>query len=411
MPGHFESLKQLAAGRSNLRITVLKDFTGPNNTQFCYLHPSAGPKCDAPAEKNSADPATLTAFINRSLSLGPTNHKMLVIEGHGHAIGGIAEDTTVPGLPDESDQMQPNQIRLALENVTPSLKTSKLDVLVYNTCLMGDLEVAYDASFYAKYMVAGANQLWLVNSYPYLLPQLAGTGTSDPGRVAATRVVNAYKQAIDAQAPGYSVLIAAYDLAKVSAVSQKLSLLADALQANLSSQRGAIDTVRTQVQVYDSSINKQLNPQQDAFIDIVDLASRLNKPAYGAPIQSAAAALYAAVANVGNGNLIFTRQRVSGNNGAGGVFGLNNASGLAIFFPNGSDNGYQFYMTTEYLKNIYANYIGTTHWDEFIRIYTGVGVDSNGGPIDLPGHVGRGIVLGDGSVSLRSTVFLPFVRR
>src|SRR5262249_36858729 len=111
MPGHFDSLRQLAAGRTNLRITVLQDFTGPKHTQFRDLRPTAGPKCGAPAGKNSADPATLTAFIDRSLSLGPTTHKMLIIEGHGHAINGIALDNTVPGLPDQFDQMQPNQIR------------------------------------------------------------------------------------------------------------------------------------------------------------------------------------------------------------------------------------------------------------------------------------------------------------
>jgi hypothetical protein len=424
LQGQWASLKALAAGFPNINLVTLTDFYGNTGTQFCYLRPTGAPQCQELGEKNTADPATLADFIRKSRQLYPAQRTMLVISDHGHSIAGVATDETTANAP----SMAPDQIRQALASAGLGGAT-KLDILFYNTCLMGSFEVAFDASAYARYMVASPDLVWVLNLYDRLLPQLTSSGP-DPARTAAIGIVNAYGQSVDAIIPGSYRTMSAYDLSRAGAVNSALSALGQAMNANLSASRAAIAAIRAQVQVYDSSGNDLLDQvldttgvrvvaqEEDGIVDLRHLATLLKNstnPALAAPIKTAAGNLLTALGPVGGApgqSLVIAAQQKTGEGDGGGPKNFASASGLALFFPNGERYGGQPTLADAYLyQGAYAQLNAATQWDDFLRSYlSGTVAQGRGGIARGRGGIARGgRPLPGGTVSPR--LFLPLMRR
>jgi hypothetical protein len=421
LQGQWASLKALAARYPNINLVTLTDFYGNTGTQFCYLRPVGAPQCQELGEKNTADPATLADFVKRSLQLYPAAHTMLVISDHGHSIAGVATDETTANAP----SMAPDQIRQALTNAGLGGAT-KLDILFYNTCLMGGFEVAFDASTYARYMVASPDLVWVLNLYDRMLPVLS---SSDPRAVAAG-IVNAYGQSVDAIIPGSYRTMAAYDLARAGAVNTALSALGQAMNANLAGSRAAIAAIRTQAQVYDSSGNDLLDQvldtsgvrvvaqEEDGIVDLRHLATLLKNsanPALAPAIKNAANGLLTALGGGTTGQPAFViasqLKTGEGDGGAPKTF-VAGAAGLGIFFPNGERFGGQLTLADAYLyQGLYAQLNAGTQWDDFLRSYlSGAIAQGRGGVVR-----GRGGVVRGGRPQPGGTVpprlYLPIVRR
>jgi hypothetical protein len=419
LQGQWASLKALASKYPNINLVTLTDFYGNTGTQLCYLRPVGAPQCQQLGEKNTADPATLADFITKSQALYPAAHTMLIISDHGHSVAGVATDETTANAPN----MTPDQIRQAFDSA--GLAAKKLDVLFYNTCLMGTFDAVFDASAYARYMVASTDLVWVLNVYDRLLPLLS---SSDP-RVVASGIVGAYRQSVDGVIPTVYKTMAAYDLspAIVNNVNSALSALGQALSNSLVSGRPVITTIRGQVQVYDSSGNNLLdqiynsngngvtNQEEDAFVDIRHLATLLasSTDARIASVKPAANNLLAALGPVGGGSsLVIASQQVGGSNGEAASKTFANASGLGVYFPNGTKNGGQPTLTDAYLyKGAYRQYHAVTNWDDFLRAYlSGTIAVGPGGVARGPGGVARGARPAPGGV-VPLQVFLPRVGR
>jgi hypothetical protein len=387
LQGQWATLKQLAKSYPKVNLLTLTDFYDNSGTQFCHQL----------SEKDTSDPAVLAKFVNDTLASFVANRTMLIISDHGHTIAGVASDETTS----RTATMTPDKVRQAFESA--SLRSRKLDILFYNVCLMGSFEVAFDASPYANFLIASSNEVWVLSVYERLFPLLAGASKNNPPAVAVG-IVTAYKQTIDASAPGLFVSSAAYDLSRVSAVNTALSALATALSNNLALSRTAIATVRGQVQVYDSSGNITLG-SEDAFVDLRHLATLLSGSSGNQTISNAANQLLTALGTVGGPSaLVMASYQVTGGNGQGGTVNLANGSGLSVYFPNGNNTGGQPTLTNLYLNtSTYQPYTDATQWDEFVRVYVSGGV--SGGPHAIESGV-RPI---DGA--LPSLVYVPAVMK
>ncbi len=397
LQGQFASLKQLAASYPNINLVTLTDFYDNSGTELCHIKSDGPPNCQQLGEKDTSNPATLTSFIITATTNFPATRKMLIIADHGHGLNGLAADETTS----RTAQMTPDGLRQALQNA--NLAGNKLDVLFYNACLLGNFEAVYDASSFANYLVASANEVWVINIYTRLLPLLtSGTTTKD----VASGIVNAYRQTVDALAPGYFVSSAAYDLSRVSAVNSALSALATAISNDLAFSRSAIATVRSQVQLYDSSGDSKIGTE-DAFVDVRDLATRLQGSTATNAIKTAAGTVLTQLGTVGGASsLVIASQQVTGRNGAGGTDNLANASGLSLYFPNGEHTGQQPTYTNIYLnKNTYLTYNNTTQWDEFVRGY--VSGAATGGPTSIQ----SGARPVSGALPQSQSLYLPLIRR
>lgn len=425
LQGQFNTLKRLAATYPNINLVTLTDFFDGSGTQLCHLKPDRTQTCQQLGERDTSDPATLTNFINSAMDRFPATRTMLIISDHGHAIGGVAADeTTAP-----TATMDPAEITQALQN--SRLATRKADILFYNTCLMGSFEIAFDAEPYANYMVASANELWVLSVYERVLPLIKADSTiKNNSREVAAGIVDAYRRSVQATGAGLYISSAAYDLdpAKVSAVNDALAELGVAITDGLtggqsSLVRSTLDRIRGQVQVYDSSGNNLLSVTEDAFVDVRHLAtllSNLPDSSNGAAvpeltaIKTKAAALLAALGPLGGANsMVIASQQISGSNGEGGEHNLSNGSGLAIFMPNGSEQalntGQQRALANLYLNgNLFDNYSAATQWDEALRLYTGIGGGSS--PTGGPGRFVRGTLPIDGALP-PSQIYMPLLRR
>lgn len=423
LQGQFNTLKRLAASYPTINIVTLTDFFDGSGTQICHLKPDRTQACQQLGERDTSDPATLTSFINSAMDRFPATRMMLVISDHGHAIGGVAADeTTAP-----TATMDPAEITQAFQN--SRLATRKADIIFYNTCLMGTFEIAFGAEPYADYLVASANELWVLSVYERLLPLIKSDSTikNDPRAVAAG-IVDAYRRSVQAAGAGLYISSAAYDLSRTAAVNDALAELGVAISDGLTSGqsslvRSTLDRIRGQVQVYDSSGNNLLSVTEDAFVDLRHLATLLSAmpdtsnggavPELTA-IKARAAAVLTALGLVARPNgMVIASHQISGSNGEGGAHNLDNGSGLAIFLPNGTEQalntGQQRALANLYLNgNLFDDYSAATQWDEALRLYTGIGGGSS--PTGGPGRFVRGTLPIDGALP-STQVYMPLMKR
>jgi hypothetical protein len=360
----YASLQRLARTpeiSSTLNIVTLSDFDEDGDTRLCNL--TSATDCPVPAEgdreKDTANPLVLTNFISATLAASQlqADHYMLIMSSHAHMVNGMTIDETTLGAP----SMSPRQLREAISaGLAPSGK--KLDVLFYYACLMGGVEAAFDASFNANYLVASADQVWVVDFYEQLLGAI--TRNAGSPRDVAKGIVAAYQQKLATDLPGLFTSIAAYDLARVAPVRTALSSLADALRANPAD----IDAVRGRAQLYDSSGDDKLDGE-DAFADLRDVALQAQALRQSAPatdtLKTAANNLLQAIDGTGNNPLIIATAQVSGQSCAV-QRDLSRASGLAVYFP--SKNQYSPGELNTYRRE-YAAFNTDHSWDDLVVGY------------------------------------------
>jgi hypothetical protein len=404
----WENLKSIAPNyAANITVVTYTDFYNDGSTQICNV--SVNPaQCEELGEQNSADPAQLQGFVTKARAAYPAENSMLVFATHGHGVVGIGFDQSIT---DDGAVMTPNQVRTALTNA--GVGSNKFDIIFYNACLMATLETAADTAPFADYMVASTNRLWVVNIYQELLDGIAAQ-SANPAEVAKG-IVTAYTNRVAAKVPGgvYSNMTA-FDLSKAAAVVEAVSNLGTALDGALAASRPVIDTARKNAQVYDSSGNNLLDAyydsngdlvarEEDAFIDVRHFAQLV---VAGGPAGAVAAANQV-VATVDAGFIIAGTQKAGPNKlGADAqTFDMTNASGIGMYFPNGSSAGRQATYNEAYLFGLnYQTYNAGSQWDDFLRNYTGNSVSQ------APGSVGRRGEPVAGNTSF-GVVYVPMARK
>jgi hypothetical protein len=408
LQSHYNTLKRVARDFPLVNIVVLKDFFGNTGTQFCHLRSDGAEDCRELGEKDTSNPTTLSDFIDSALDRFPADRTMLVISDHGHAITGMAVDETtgrLQGLTAPEDiSLTPAEVRSALST---GLQGRRLDILYYNVCLLGSFEAAYDASAFADYMVASADILWVIDVYERVLPLLNATNAT---RDVAAGIAQAYDNTAAVRARGLFVSVAAYDLSKVAAVSNRLSQFAVALSDNLNANRSAINTSRAALQAFDATGDLR-HGSDDVFVDMLHMANTFSAPSFpSAAIRSSAAALRDEIN--GSGLIVRNIQR-SGGNGDGVTINLGNAaSGISVLFPASVANGPSTSLTRAYLTSSgrYANYFASTEWDEFVSLYSGI--DSGAVSTDGRNRPARGGWRpASGAFNSLSYVFMPRTSR
>jgi hypothetical protein len=88
-----------------------------------------------PSEPNMGDPNTLLQFITFGQSYLPAEHYLLVLWDHGGGFYGVCLDET-----SSEDRLLPGELSSVLSNVA----VQPIDVVAFDACLMGQLEIAYE---------------------------------------------------------------------------------------------------------------------------------------------------------------------------------------------------------------------------------------------------------------------------
>jgi hypothetical protein len=144
----------------NVRVILLVDrlrnWDGANdsNTRVYELADNAYSMISDLGELNVGDPSTLSDFIIWATTAYPAEKLLLWMYDHGYGWKGSCHDILiVEGYPVvyQTDDLNATELKTALATASSSIG-SKIDVLAWYACMMGNLEVAYQIKDSVKVM-------------------------------------------------------------------------------------------------------------------------------------------------------------------------------------------------------------------------------------------------------------------
>ncbi len=175
-------------------------------------------------EVDMGDAKTLSNFVKFAISNFPAKKYLLVIWNHG--AGWKAADLKVNKGVSYDEQSGNNldywALKIALSNIKKYLGR-KLDIVAFDACLMGMVEVAYQIKDFAKIMI-GSEQTEPGDGWPYeeILQRLANNPKMQPKQLAED-IVEAYVKSYEGGIQGWGkVTQAAIDLEKINELVKKI---------------------------------------------------------------------------------------------------------------------------------------------------------------------------------------------
>ena len=258
-------------------------------------------------EQNTGHPKYLAEFARWAAQRYPARHRLLVVWNHG--AGFMHEPTRDIGYDDSSrgDALTMAELRWALEKAGFGKGSlGRLALLGFDACLMNMIEVAYEFTGLADFVV-GSQQTEPGEGWPY------GDVVSALHRrpapvVAAARIVQVYDRSYRSTGQ-LNVTQSALELARLPAVCRALERLGRVLHPLLPARRNAIVEARIRTQGY----------EEPTYVDLADLARNL-RAVPGASVRAACDAVSAAA-----------RASIVANRRYGNA--VNRSHGLSVWFP------------------------------------------------------------------------------
>ena len=297
-------------------------------------------------EQNMGDPQVLAEFISWGIQSFPANRYALILWDHGAGWSGIAYDGDAPTF-DGGDHISLPDLQGALQMGLAEAGLPALDVIGFDACLMGQLDVFQAVRPFSHYAV-GSEELTPGQGWDYeaLLRTLYANSDVD-GRSLASSMVNEFVNFYTAVQPDDFVTMSAVDLSQLGGLTLAVEQLANALSVEPAFVASAVGDARsgaaTFARVYPDSF------EEYAAIDLHHFASILAQRSPDDAVVTAANAVMSAVNNavIANGT------------GAG----LKTSQGVAIYFPR---NG-------RYYNPDYSTTTQLAAWDAFLQTYHAVG--------------------------------------
>ncbi|KYK28282.1 MAG: hypothetical protein AYK19_21025 [Theionarchaea archaeon DG-70-1] len=288
-------------------------------------------------EQNMGNAQTLVDFVNWAMPTYPAQNYALILWDHGRGwkfpatpVKGVCEDwTSWDVLPDLLTQPE---IRWALSQVT-SDGANKLEIVGFDACLMGMLEIDYDIMSYADYRVGSEEvEPWDGWDYQASLSALVTTPGMTPSQLA-TQIVNDY---MNFYGFGGNETQSAVDLSKIQALVTATDTFARDLWYKIATYCPHVSSARANSEFYD-------DPDYIDFFHFAQLInSAISDPLIQTNAQNVMNAITNAVVAEGHGAL------------------HPNSHGISIYYPL-TLAGYLPRYETDVLLS------ATTNWDEFIK--------------------------------------------
>lgn len=299
-------------------------------------------------ELNMGDPQTLADFIIWGAANYPANRYALIIWDHGAGWQGISFDEEAVEL--ATDFLSLPDLDGALAQALTQSGLDKLDVVGFDACLMGQLDVFQTVAPYSDYAVASEaltpGQGW---QYATLLNHLAANPDMDGAQLAQQMTAD-YVDFYTRAEPDDFVTMSAVDLAQMGAVTTAVQQLAQALQNDPAQAAGAVGDARYGAEAYARPFGAAFD--EYAAIDLSHFAAILAQRSPDEAVRAAANAVVDGVAAA-----VIANERGSGFRYSGGI---------AHYFPRQA----QFYNTA------YAQTTTNLAWNDFLAAYYEAGQDS-----------------------------------
>lgn len=311
-------------------------------------------------EQNMGDKTTLTSFVTWAIQTYPANHYAIILWDHGGGYPGVCWDDT-----NNEDYLTMIELKEALATIYGAVG-KKIDVLAFDACLMGMIEVAYQIRDYANYMVA-SEETEPGDGYPYnlILAQLLASPSMSPAKLATTIVMqyaNSYTDGTPSPEDDPKITSSAFNLTASSETASAVSKLAEAILGDYSNCKTALREAWEQAETF-----------QGDFVDLYHFTNLLKNKVSNDTVKAEAQAVLEMAPT-----LIFSE-------GHGWVH--SNASGVSIYYP-------KKYAKTLYLE---LDFAADTFWDEFLNFATNVDAEVN--PVCPPYTSEENIVFTDVAIA------------
>lgn len=307
-------------------------------------------------EANTGNPQTLIDFAIWSMSKFPADKFCLILWDHGagwsKSVDGLRKDV----CNDETnyDSIQLSELKNALKTIT-SDGNYKLELLGFDACLMGQIEVAYEVKNYCKYMTASEDSEpgngW---AYEGPLSNLVSTPNSITGEQLGALFVSYYT--------GYQITLSTIDINNLNSLNNAISNLALNLISN--EYRMTVQSVFENVKKYFESC------------DIYNFAELIYDSAYDYNIKNYAEDVMTEIENT------VTSEKHDEYN--------ENSHGLCIYLPD-------YYYDSSY---DYISFSQNSYWDDLL-IYIFEGGDTSNPP-KVP------VISGDSKGNIKNTYTYTF---
>src|SRR3990172_3336071 len=137
-------------------------------------------------ELNMGDPGTLANFVSWAMDNYPAENYYLAIDDHGDGAYGTSWDTNPAPL--NLPQLTPLEVYSALKDATQN-GARKIDIVDFESCLMGLTENAYDLRQWAEYVIFSQQISWGLNTYPTYFSDLQ---PADTPLTVGQRIIDRY---------------------------------------------------------------------------------------------------------------------------------------------------------------------------------------------------------------------------
>jgi len=286
-----ERMRLGTARNPNVQVVLLVDGNKAGDTRVLTIHNGQTTFTDAVQERwgvnelDTAKPQVLAWFLQYARTRYPSTRTVAALLGHGippapevrwedelqSAATASRTGGEIPPLPKEHEYtpsdvtdrgyMSTVDVGKALLAATNN-GTNPFDLLYFDQCFLGNLDILYEVHQTAKVFVASPNYAWLTAAYHRYLT--AFTPDSTPEEMA-TAIVNRYQFTLDADHPNTIFWVRSKDIV---AIATAVSKLGSALRkATLADQTNPIVTAVQQSKYVDTTQcgdkNLQLGPPDE----------------------------------------------------------------------------------------------------------------------------------------------------
>jgi hypothetical protein len=343
-------------------------------TQDNNLNSITSPVVQSVGEVDTGEPQTLIDFVTWAIQNYPAKKYALVMSDHGGGWTGGFSDMSAPS---ESALSIP-EIVSSIEQIRQNTGVDKFELIGFDACLMGQIEVFGSLYPYSNYMVASEEVIpgygW---SYAAWLRQLAqnpavdGSGLSQS--IVSTYVTNdivlteGRATADEIAQEEATTTLSAIESARMPDVIGAMNQFVSAIT---SVDQTLVAEARTYTRSYFSLFGEEVSP---SFIDLGNFSEVLVSIAGDANVQQAAVQLQTAIASA----VVAEKHGIN----------MSGSNGIAFHFPDSDLYYYTEYNSDfpPYYAESSARFLERSVWDEFLAYhYTGAAFDPQDGMAVAP---------------------------
>ncbi len=299
-------------------------------------------------ELNMADPARLTDFVQWGVQNYPAEHYLLVLWDHGQ------------GWQSRALSVRPREVRAIHVDETsggddmslPELEEAfaplpRMDIVLFDACLMGMVEVAHSIENSADIMIASEEEIPVAGQpYQSLVGRLVYNPSIEPPAVASAVVDDYISHYSGISSP---CTLSALDLSRMGELVSATDDLAAQMIAASGAWGSAIRLSAEQAQHFQS--DRAGNSTYTDYRDLYDFAWRVRGSVLSVPMRTAASDVISAI-----------EAAVIAQRNTGGT--VTNSHGVSIYLPTPETRSGA--LLTQYAGISFGR---DTQWDEFLAAY------------------------------------------